>query len=146
MDGHRHLPEIVQELQALQPRETLMITFLPHLIPMTRGILSSCYASLAEGKIAATQQGIAELRQVYRDFYKGETFVKVVDTPPQTKQAWGSNLCLVYPTIDLRTSRLMVVSCIDNLIKGGAGQAVQNMNLMLGFPETTGLEALPVYP
>jgi N-acetyl-gamma-glutamyl-phosphate reductase len=146
MDGHRHLPEIVQELQALQPEEALMITFQPHLVPMTRGILSTCYAPLAEGKIAVSPQGAAELRQVYRDFYKGETFVKVVDTPPQTKQAWGSNLCLIYPTIDLRTRRLIVVSCIDNLVKGGAGQAIQNMNLMLGFPETTGLEALPVYP
>ena len=146
MDGHRHLPEIVQELQALQPRETLMITFQPHLIPMTRGILSSCYAPMVEGKIPVSQHGVAELRQVYRDFYKGETFVKVVDVPPQTKQAWGSNLCLIYPTIDLRTGRLIVVGCIDNLVKGGAGQAIQNMNLMLGFPETTGLEALPVYP
>ena len=146
MDGHRHLPEIVQELQALQPKETLMITFQPHLIPMTRGILSSCYASLVEGKIAVSPQGVAELRQVYRDFYKGETFAKVVDAPPQTKQAWGSNLCLIHPTIDMRTGRLVVVSCIDNLVKGGAGQAIQNMNLMLGFSETTGLEALPVYP
>lgn len=146
LDGHRHLPEIVQELQALHTKETLMITFLPHLIPMTRGILSSCYAPLVEGRIAVSQQGVAELRQVYRDFYKGEAFVKVVDAPPQTKQAWGSNLCLIYPTIDLRTGRLIVVSCIDNLVKGGAGQAIQNMNLMLGFPETTGLESLPVYP
>ena len=70
----------------------------------------------------------------------------MVDTPPQTKQTWGSNLCLVYPTVDQRTGRLVVISCIDNLVKGGAGQAVQNMNLMLGFPEDTGLEALPVYP
>lgn len=146
MAGHRHLPEIVQELQALQPNETLMITFQPHLIPMTRGILSSCYAPLVEGKIAISREGIAELQQIYRDFYGGETFVKVKDAPPQTKQAWGSNLCLIYPTIDLRTGRLIVVSCIDNLVKGGAGQAIQNMNLMLGFPETTGLEALPVYP
>jgi len=146
MAGHRHLPEIVQELQALQPNETLMITFQPHLIPMTRGILSSCYAPLVEGKIAISREGIAELQQIYRDFYGGETFVKVMDTPPQTKQAWGSNLCLIYPTIDLRTGRLVVVSCIDNLVKGGAGQAIQNMNLMLGFPEATGLEALPVYP
>ncbi len=146
VNGHRHLPEIVQELQAFRPGETLVVTFLPHLIPMTRGILSSCYAPLVEGKIPATKQGIDELRQAYRDFYKGETFVKVVDAPPQTKQAWGSNLCLIYPTIDLRTDRLIVVSCIDNLIKGGAGQAVQNMNLMLGLPESMGLEALPVYP
>ncbi|MDM7998596.1 MAG: N-acetyl-gamma-glutamyl-phosphate reductase [Dehalococcoidia bacterium] len=146
MAGHRHLPEIVQELQALQPGETLAVTFQPHLIPMTRGILSTCYAPLAEGKVAVSQRGAAEVQQLYRDFYKGETFVKVVDTPPQTKQAWGSNLCLIHPTIDLRTGRLIVVSCIDNLVKGGAGQAIQNMNLMLGFPEAMGLEGLPVYP
>jgi len=146
LEGHRHLPEIVQELGACHPDKPVSVTFLPHLVPMTRGILSSCYAGLVEGKIAASRQGIAELGQIYRDFYKGEPFVKVVDTPPQTKQTWGSNLCLLYPTIDLRTNRLITVSCIDNLVKGGAGQAIQNMNLMLGFPETTGLEALPVYP
>lgn len=146
LGGHRHLPEIVQELQALHGQEKLAITFVPHLIPMTRGILSSCYATLVEGKLASGQQGAEQLRQIYREFYQGETFVKVVDAPPQTKQAWGSNLCLIYPTIDQRTGRLIVVSCIDNLVKGGAGQAVQNMNLMLGFPEATGLEALPVYP
>ena len=146
LGGHRHLPEIVQELQVLRGQEKLAITFVPHLIPMTRGILSSCYAPLAEGKLAAGQQGVEQLRQVYRDFYQGETFVKVVDAPPQTKQAWGSNLCLIHPTIDQRTGRVIVISCIDNLVKGGAGQAVQNMNLMLSFPEATGLEGLPVYP
>jgi len=146
LEGHRHLPEILQELKALRPDGSLSLTFLPHLVPMTRGILSSCYAQLAEGKIASSQKGIAELRQIYRDFYRGEPFVRIVDAPPQTKQTWGSNLCLIYPTIDLRTSRLIVISCLDNLIKGGAGQAIQNMNLMLGFPETTGLEALAIYP
>ena len=139
LGGHRHLPEIVQELQALRGQEKLAITFVPHLIPMTRGILSSCYAPLAEGKLAAGPQGAEQLRQVYRDFYQGETFVKVVDVPPQTKQAWGSNLCLIYPTIDQRTGRVVVISCIDNLVKGGAGQAVQNMNLMFGLDEKAGL-------
>ena len=146
LQGHRHLPEIVQELKALQPDGPLSVTFLPHLVPMTRGILSSCYARLTEGKLAAGEKGLAELKQVYRDFYRGEPFVKVVDSPPQTKHTWGSNLCLVHPTIDLRTNRLVVVSCLDNLVKGGSGQAVQNMNLMLGFPETTGLESLAIYP
>jgi N-acetyl-gamma-glutamyl-phosphate reductase len=146
LEGHRHLPEILQELKTLRPDGSLSLTFLPHLVPMTRGILSSCYAQLAEGKIAGSQKGIAELRQIYRDFYRGEPFVRIVDVPPQTKQTWGSNICLIYPTIDLRTSRLIVVSCLDNLVKGGAGQAIQNMNLMLGFPETSGLEALAIYP
>jgi len=146
LEGHRHLPEILQELKALRPDFSPSLTFLPHLVPMTRGILSSCYAQLAEGKIASSQKGIAELRQIYRDFYKGEPFVRVVDAPPQTKHTWGSNLCLIHPTIDLRTNRLIVISCLDNLVKGGAGQAVQNMNLMLGFPETMGLEELAIYP
>jgi N-acetyl-gamma-glutamyl-phosphate reductase len=146
LEGHRHIPEIVQELGAIHSDRPVSVTFLPHLVPMTRGILSSCYARLVEDKIAVSQQGMAELIQLYQEFYKGEPFVKVVDTPPQTKQTWGSNLCLIYPAIDLRTKRLIVISCIDNLVKGGAGQAIQNMNLMLGFSETTGLQALPVYP
>ena len=130
----------------VQRRRAVSVTFLPHLVPMTRGILSSCYARLVKGRIAGGQQGTVELRHLYRDFYKDEPFVRVVDAPPQTKQTWGSNLCLIYPTIDLRTDRLIVISCLDNLVKGGAGQAIQNMNLMLGFPETMGLEALPVFP
>lgn len=146
LEGHRHLPEILQELKALSPDFSPSLTFLPHLVPMTRGILSSCYAQLVEGKIANSQKGIAKLRQIYRDFYRGEPFVRIVEAPPQTKQTWGSNLCLIYPTIDLRTNRLIVISCLDNLVKGGAGQAIQNMNLMLGFPETMGLEALAIYP
>jgi N-acetyl-gamma-glutamyl-phosphate reductase len=146
LQGHRHLPEIVQELEALRPGAQLSITFVPHLVPMTRGILSSCYASLIDGRVPGTEEGIAQVRDLYRDFYRGEPFVKVVDAPPQTKHTWGTNLCLVYPTIDLRTKRLVVISCLDNLVKGGSGQAVQNMNLVLGLPETTGLDALAIYP
>ncbi len=146
VDGHRHLPEIVQELQGLAPGPALSVTFLPHLVPMTRGILTSCYAMLAGGKAAEGEKGREQVLKLYRDFYQGEAFVRVVAVPPQTKQTWGSNLCLIYPTVDLRTGRLMVISCLDNLVKGGAGQAVQNMNLMLGFPEETGLEGLAVYP
>ncbi len=146
LDGHRHLPEITQELQKLSQQPALSVTFLPHLIPMTRGILSSCYAKLVEGKLADGEKGKAEIRQLYRDFYRGEPFVRVVDTPPQTKQTLGNNMCLIYPTIDVRTNRLIVISCIDNLVKGAAGQAIQNMNLMLGLPETMGLDDLAVYP
>jgi len=113
---------------------------------MTRGILTTGYASLAPGKIAASTKGKEELRQLYVDFYKDEPFVKVVEFPPHTKHTWGNNLCLIYPTIDIRTGRLVIISCIDNLVKGAGGQAVQNMNLMLGLPETTGLEALAIYP
>jgi len=122
------------------------VTFVPHLIPMTRGILTTCYASPSSGKIAAGKKGDEEVRQLYLDFYKDEPFIKVVEFPPHTKHTWGNNLCLIHPTIDHRTGRLIVISCIDNLVKGAAGQAIQNMNLMLGFPEVTGLEAVAVYP
>lgn len=142
LEGHRHLPEMVQELSALRGGDPITVTFLPHLVPMSRGILSSCYATL----VGDSPPAVAEVRQIYRDFYRGESFVKVVEAAPQTKHTWGSNLCLIYPAIDQRTNRLIVISCLDNLVKGGSGQAVQNMNLMLGFPETLGLEALPVYP
>ena len=146
LDGHRHLPEIIQELRLLGPGQSLSVTFVPHLIPMTRGILTTGYASLASGRVAAGEKGEKELKQLYQDFYKDEPFAKVVETPPHTKHTWGNNLCLIYPTIDHRTGRLVVISCIDNLVKGAAGQAIQNMNLMLGLPETTGLETLAVYP
>jgi len=141
IEGHRHLPEIVQELNTLNPRLSVNATFVPHLIPMNRGILSTCYAKLADVKIDKKK-----IVDIYKDMYRGERFVKVVDTPPQTKQTLGSNFCLIYPTVDTRTGRLIVVSCIDNLVKGGAGQAIQNMNLMLGLPEATALESLGLYP
>jgi N-acetyl-gamma-glutamyl-phosphate reductase len=162
LSGHRHLPEIVQELTAMWPKaETRVeiektvrvwpsekasstdrprVTFTPHLIPMTRGILSTCYAPLT----ASLSQDVAH--ELYRDFYAGEPFVRVVDSPPATKQTRGNNMCLVYPTVDVRTERLVVVSVLDNLVKGAAGQAIQNMNAMLGFPETMGLDAPAVYP
>ena len=85
-------------------------------------------------------------RELYEDFYRDEPFVRVTAEPPQTKHTWGNNLCLVYPTVDARAGRLVVVSCIDNLVKGAAGQAVQNMNLMLGFAEAAGLDLPAVYP
>ncbi len=146
LDGHRHLPEIIQELKLLYPQGSLSITFVPHIIPMTRGILTTSYARLASGKVSVDKKGREELFQLYYDFYKDEPFVKVVEFPPHTKHTWGNNLCLIHPTIDTRTGRLVVISSIDNLVKGAAGQAIQNMNLMLGLPETTGLQALAIYP
>ena len=113
---------------------------------MTRGILTTAYATLVPGKLAGGKTGEEELYKYYREFYENEPYVKIVDTPPQTKHTTGSNYCHVHPTIDRRTGRLIVISCIDNLMKGAAGQAVQNMNLMLGLPETTGLESAAVYP
>jgi N-acetyl-gamma-glutamyl-phosphate reductase len=144
LGGHRHLPEMTQELARLAEAPKPRITFIPHLIPMNRGILSTCYATLRPDALAGDAQ--SRLREVYTEFYRGEPFVTVSSTPPQTKQTQGVNTCLVYPTIDTRTGRLVAVSAIDNLVKGGSGQAVQNMNLMLGFPETTALTAAAVYP
>jgi len=146
LKGHRHLPEIVQELKLLGLGKSPSVTFIPHLIPMTRGILTTAYAPLDTGKITADKKGEEQLAQIYADFYKGEPFIRVVDAPPHTKHTWGNNNCLVYPTIDYRTGKLVVISCLDNLVKGAAGQAIHNMNLMLGLPEVTGLEALAVYP
>ena len=142
LEGHRHLPEIEQELKALNPPFSPSITFVPHLVPMTRGILSTCYAKLADSR----QLTADSLKQIYREFYKNDPFVQITTQPPHTKHVWGTNFCLIYPTVDSRTARLIIISCLDNLVKGGAGQAVQNMNLMFNLPETTGLEALAIYP
>ena len=146
IDGHRHLPEITQELQRLRSGFDPKITFLPHLIPMTRGILASCYATLKDGAIASGPSGVDEVRAIYKSFYRDESFVQVVDSSPMTKHTLGNNNCIVYPTVDLRTNRLMVISCLDNLVKGAAGQAIQNMNIMFNLPETEGLEQLALYP
>ena len=147
VDGHRHLPEILQELRLVgASQDHPRVTFLTHLIPMTRGIMASCYAPLAEGAVPAGRAAIDEVREVYGDFYDDEPFVRVVDSPPMTKHTLGNNSCLIYPTVDVRTDRLVVISCIDNLVKGAAGQAVQNMNLMAGFPEDEGLRQLAIYP
>ncbi len=144
LKGHRHLPEIVQEF-TFWGGEAVNVTFVPHLVPMTRGILSTCYASLTS-EYASHEDAQQEINAIYKEFYKDEPFTKVVDTPPHTKNTWGSNMCHIYPFVDVRTGRLIVVSCIDNLVKGAAGQAIQNMNIMLGFAEVAGLEAPPVYP
>ncbi|HLX58659.1 MAG TPA: N-acetyl-gamma-glutamyl-phosphate reductase [Ktedonobacteraceae bacterium] len=151
--GHRHLPEITQELEAaasdggnpIDHDKALRITFIPHLLPMTRGILATCYADLkqdAQHPISTT----AEARALYERFYAGEPFVHVVDQPPHTKWTYGSNLCLIYPMVDTRTRRLLVIACLDNLVKGAAGQALQNANRLFGFPETTGLPSMALYP
>lgn len=143
MEGHRHQPEIAQELDEVLHRGTsergVEVTFIPHIVPMTRGILGTCYARLREG---LTQAQILEL---YREFYAGQPFVQVVDAPPQSKHTWGSNLCVIHPRAR-ENGRAVVISCIDNLVKGAAGQAIHNMNLMLGLRPDMGLEALPVYP
>ncbi|MDA1349256.1 MAG: N-acetyl-gamma-glutamyl-phosphate reductase [Chloroflexi bacterium] len=141
LDGHGHQYEIAQELAELRESETARVTFVPHRVPMTRGILATCYARLQDETL-----GKQQVQEIYRDFYADEPFVRVTDTPPQTKQTTGSNMCLVYPTVDERAGRLVVVSCLDNLFKGAAGQAVQNMNLMFGLREQEGLEQGALYP
>ncbi len=149
--GHRHLPEIVQELEAAardggNPLENaLRLTFIPHLVPMTRGILVTCYADLkqdARHPITTSE----EARALYEAYYADDPCVRVVDQPPHTKWTYGSNLCLIYPMVDTRTSRLLVIACLDNLVKGAAGQAVQNANVLFGIPETTGLPMMALYP
>ena len=145
LDGHRQLPEMTQELGALCEAPTPRITFVPHLIPMTRGILVTCYAPLRQDADLG-EDAVARIRALYKDFYRESPFVRVVAEPPATKQTLGANDCLLYPTVDKRTRRLIVVSCLDNLMKGGAGQGVQCLNLMLGMPESTGLRGLALYP
>ncbi|MBM3948781.1 MAG: N-acetyl-gamma-glutamyl-phosphate reductase [SAR202 cluster bacterium] len=146
VDGHRHLPEVTQELARLAPGSNLRVTLLMHLIPMTRGILVSCYAPLRDGAVGHGERAKAEVRDLYRSFYKGEPFVQVVPDPPQTKQTAGSNNCTVFTTVDARTNRLIVIACLDNLVKGAAGQAIQNMNIMFGLPEDEGLGQLGLFP
>ncbi len=138
---HRHIPEIEQELSLLAG-DKVVISFTPHLVPMDRGILSTIYASPA--KTVTT----ADLLKVYNKFYHGEAFVRVLPPGefPATGHVRGSNFCDIGLTVDSRTGRVIVVSALDNLVKGAAGQAVQNMNIMCGFPENMGLESLPLFP
>ncbi|MPZ14087.1 MAG: N-acetyl-gamma-glutamyl-phosphate reductase [Chloroflexi bacterium] len=144
LEGHRHRPEITQELDELRRTAgvgvPIDVTFVPHLVPMTRGILATCYARLTEPMTPG------EVLETYQRAYEDEPFIRVVSDPPATKHVWGSNYCLICPRVYPQTGRLVVTACIDNLVKGAAGQAVQNMNLMLGFPEPFGLESLPIYP
>ena len=136
---HRHTPEIAQELAALGGA-TPRLTFTPHLIPMTRGLIATCYAPLRSGVTAA------QVAEAYTESYAGEPFVRYVNAFPPTKATLGSNWCLVHAVVDEDNRRLIAVGVLDNLVKGAAGQAIQNLNLMCGLPETTGLEALPLWP
>lgn len=136
--SHRHTPEIEQTLSHLAG-EPVKITFVPHLLPVNRGILSTCYARLKPG---VTEE---QLRKVYEDFYRDEYFVRLL---PKGKVAdihniKCSNFCDVSLHIDERTGTLVAVSAIDNMVKGAAGQAIQNMNLVFGLEETTGLTMMP---
>jgi len=130
---HRHLSEIEQELSLLAGTE-LKVSFAPHLIPLNRGIVSTIYMNLAPLGGAA-----ADVLAVYREFYKGERFVRVTESLPDTKNVELANFCDISARVSTRTGKLIVVTAIDNLTKGAAGQAVQCMNLVFGYDETTGL-------
>ncbi|MEA2827604.1 MAG: N-acetyl-gamma-glutamyl-phosphate reductase, partial [Actinomycetota bacterium] len=131
---HRHTPEIEQATGAT-------VLFTPHLAPMTRGILATCYARPAGGPTST-----AALLDLLRDAYAGEPFVVVGDAPPSTKAAWGSNTAHLTARFDPRTGWVVVLAAIDNLVKGASGQAVQCANIVLGLDETAGLSSVGVYP
>lgn len=138
---HRHTPEIEEQL-GYACGEKITINFTPHLVPMNRGILSTAYASL---KKDVTYE---EVKAIYDKYYADEKFVRVLekDVCPQTKWVEGSNYVDVNFKIDPRTNRIIMMGAIDNLVKGAAGQAVQNMNLMFGLKESEGLELVPMFP
>jgi N-acetyl-gamma-glutamyl-phosphate reductase len=136
---HAHLPEMNNALSQLAGGGTrVSVTFTPHLIPMTRGLLATCYA---RGNATAE-----DCLEASRKFYVGRPFVRVIEKPPHTKWAMGSNLAFVSYACDPQRGLVIALGAIDNLGKGAAGQAVQNANLMLGLPETTGLEGAPLWP
>jgi N-acetyl-gamma-glutamyl-phosphate reductase len=138
---HRHTPEIEQELNALAGAE-FAISFTPHLLPVKRGILSTVYATLKKDIT------IVELHALYASAYASEKFVRIcpVGTYPNISSVCGSNYCDIGLTVDPRTKRIIIISAIDNLIKGAAGQAVQNMNLVCALAEDSGLQMVPLYP
>ena len=138
---HRHTPEIEEQL-SYAAGKPVTISFTPHLVPMNRGILVTAYASL-NGKV--TEE---EARAAYEKYYRDEYFVRLLEpgAVPQTRWVEGSNFADVNFKIDPRTGRVVMMGAIDNMVKGAAGQAVQNMNLMFGLPEHTGLRQLPMFP
>ena len=137
--GHRHVPEMVQELSAIAGT-AVSVTFVPHLVPMTRGILATCYATLKE---SVTQ---AQLVDLYQSAYANDPFVLVTDAPPRTKWTYSSNYCALNATLNETGDVVIVTAALDNLVKGAAGEALQNANVMMGIEETTGLSAPPIYP
>ncbi len=138
---HRHTPEIEEQL-GLAGGEPVLINFTPHLVPMNRGILTTSYAALKE---KATYE---EIRNIYDKYYEKEQFIRLLDKNicPQTKWVEGSNYVDVNFVIDERTNRIIIMGAMDNLVKGAAGQAVQNMNLMFGIKENMGLDLVPMFP
>ncbi len=139
--AHRHTPEIEQELSLLAG-VSVELNFTPHLLPINRGILSTSYAKLTR------KASTADLLALYREFYQGETFVRIMpgEELPNVAYLSGTNFCDIGLVSDERTGRVIVVSAIDNLVKGAAGQAVQNMNVLFGLKESLGLAIVPPFP
>lgn len=139
---HRHTPEIEEQLGYACNRNDLKLIFTPHLVPMNRGILVTAYANLTKD---VTYE---EVREVYDKYYKDEYFVRVLDKDvcPETRWVEGSNFVDIGFKIEPRTNRLIMMGALDNLVKGAAGQAVQNMNIMFGLPENEGLQMVPLFP
>ena len=138
---HRHIPEIEQNLSDLAGSPVL-VSFTPHLLPVSRGILSTIYVDLRQ------MTTLTEITALYDNMYTQEPFVRLLEpgTLPTTQQVRGSNYCDISLSLDERTGRLIIVSAIDNIVKGASGQAVQNMNLMYGFDEDAGLQQPPLFP
>lgn len=138
---HRHIPEMEQELSALADKG-VQISFTPHLLPISRGILSTIYVK----PVSSVNQD--EILSLYEQTYRDDYFVRVCPKGlvPATQHVRGSNFCDIGISVDERTDRIIVMSAIDNIVKGAAGQAIQNMNLMNGFPESTGLLGAPFFP
>jgi len=145
---HRHMPEIEQGLyEAVQFADgdsapPIRISFTPHLIPMSRGMLCTMYCQLEEGMT------VDECRSMLKNMYEGEPFVHVLEegVVPQTRHVRGSNMCLLSVFPDRIPGRVIVLSAIDNLVKGAAGQAIQNMNILMGYSEVSGLMQQPMFP
>lgn len=136
---HRHTPEIEAVLGRVAGTE-VRVLFTPHLLPVDRGILATCYATPTSGLSAE------DVRGAYTDDYAAEPFVRLTGAPPSVKEVRGSNFCDVHAELDPRTGRVVAMAAIDNLVKGAAGQAVQNLNLIFDWPETTGLTQGPLMP
>jgi N-acetyl-gamma-glutamyl-phosphate reductase len=141
VNNHQHTPEIEQTLSQVAGKD-IMVTFTPHMVPMTRGIMCTIYGTLIESINADN------LIDLYKRYYDGRPFVRIRNKGkwPATKEVWGSNYCDIGFSLDERTGRVTIISVIDNLVKGAAGQAIQNLNLMMGWDETDGLRMAPVYP
>lgn len=139
--SHRHTPEIEEQL-SIAAGQDIVLNFTPHLIPMDRGILATCYATLNK------KYTYDDIRKAYEKYYGNEHFIRLTKEGvfPETKWVKGSNFVDIGFTVDERTNRVIVIGALDNLFKGAAGQAVQNMNIIMGIEETTGIDYVPIFP